>query len=88
MDKSCRLGSMDTTRPEKDQNTQEIGENEIRNVDDHIYHEKIEHLLKDAEKYRLEKMGEVFAGYGQHLAGTALYAGRRCSAYSAKRLGS
>lgn len=58
MDKSCRLGGMDTTRPEKDQNTQEIGENEIRNVDDHIYHEKIEHLLKDAEKYRLEKMGE------------------------------
>lgn len=58
MDKSCRLSHMDTTQPAQDQNTQDIGEAEIRNVDDHIYHEKIEHLLKDAESFRLEKMGE------------------------------
>ena len=49
---------MDTTRPARDQNAQDIGESEIRNVDDHIYHEKIEHLLRDAEAYRLEKMGQ------------------------------
>ena len=49
---------MDTLDSAQNQNARDIGDNEIRNVEDHIYHEKIEHLLKEAEEYRLKKMGE------------------------------